>query len=168
MREARAGTAVIGLGNPLMGDDGLGLAVLAALRARWTFSPAVDLVDGGTWGLNLLPVVEQVEKLLFLDAIDIGREPGALVILERDELPRVLATKMSPHQIDLRDVLALAELRGTLPADVAAIGLQPARVEMSTELSDVLASRLDDVLDAALDRLLSWGHSACRTEAAHA
>jgi hydrogenase maturation protease len=168
MPEARGGTAVIGLGNPLMGDDGLGLAALVALHARWTLSPAADFVDGGTWGLNLLPVVEQAEKVLFLDAIDIGSEPGTLVILERDELPHTLATKTSPHQIDLRDVLALAALRGTLPADVVAIGLQPARVVMSTELSELLANRLDAVLDAALDRLLSWGHSACPTEAAHA
>jgi hydrogenase maturation protease len=148
---------VIGVGNPIMGDDGLGLAALVRLRERWSLPESVCLVDGGTWGMNLLPLIEDAERLLFLDAIDAGRPAGALVVLDREDLPRFLSHKLSPHQIDLREALALAELRGTLPAEVTVIGLQPGRVEMSTRLSPEVESRLDDLLGLIVQRLERWG-----------
>ncbi|HMA40999.1 MAG TPA: hydrogenase maturation protease, partial [Gemmatimonadales bacterium] len=76
------GTVVIGLGNPIMADDGVGIAALERLRAAG--APAgVELVDGGTWGMNLLPIIEAAGKLLLMDAIDDGGEPGTLHVLER-------------------------------------------------------------------------------------
>ena len=156
--EPRRQVVVIGLGNPLMGDDGLGLAALERLRARWRFSPGVELVDGGTWGLTLLPVIEAADRVLLIDAIDAGAAPGTLHVLEHAQLPRYLATKISPHEVDLRDVLALAELRGTLPQDTVAIGLQPAAVRLSSELSDVVRLRLDELVTAVTRRLVEWGH----------
>ena len=72
---------VIGLGNPLMGDDGLGLAALERLAADWVLPPGVELVDGGTWGLNLLPLLEAADQVLFLDAVDVGKAPGEPVEL---------------------------------------------------------------------------------------
>jgi len=141
-----------------MGDDGLGLAALARLREDWECSPDVQLVDGGTWGLTLLPIIEDATRVLLLDAINIGAPAGSEVALTRDRLPRYLSTKVSPHQIDLRDVLALAELRGTLPADTVALGLQPARIELSDHLSGALAARLDDLVRAAVRLLATWGY----------
>jgi hydrogenase maturation protease len=155
---SEAGALVIGLGNPLMGDDGLGLAALERLAADWVLPPTIELVDGGTWGLNLLHRIEAAGQVLFLDAVNAGREPGEPVELERDELPRMLGLKLSPHQIDLREVLAVAELRGTVPSTIACLGLQPASVEMRTALSPVLQARLDDLVTAAAARLAAWGH----------
>ena len=152
-----------------MGDDGLGLAALARLREVWQLDPGVELVDGGTWGLNLLPVIEDAARVLLLDAIDAGGPPGALHVLERQRIPRYLATKISPHQVDLRDVLALAELRGTLPEETVAIGLQPAAVELSNELRDALRFRMDELVTVAVGQLEQWGHSCRPTSAtAHA
>lgn len=162
-------TLVLGLGNPLMGDDGLGLALLEALRAGWRCEPAVDLVDGGTWGMNLLPMIEQADRVLLLDAINVGKEPGSLVVLQRDELPRLFALKISPHQIDLREVLALAELRGALPTEVTAVGMQPGVIAMRTELSPELVARVPDVLRLARGVLADWGHRVTPVmEPAHA
>jgi hydrogenase maturation protease len=155
--ERAGGTVVIGLGNPIMGDDGLGLAALARLQARGV-APEVELMDGGTWGMNLLPTIESADRLLLIDAIDAGGAPGTLHVLERAQLPRYLDTKISPHQVDLRDVLALAELRGTLSADTVAFGLQPEVVEMSCELSPAVLDRLDDLVTAVSRRLAAWGH----------
>ena len=160
------GTVVIGLGNPLMGDDGLGLAALARLRERWVLPPGVELVDGGTWGMNLLPVIEDASNVLLMDAIDTGAAPGTLAVVERARLPRYLAAKLSPHQVDLRDVLALAELRGTLPASTVAIGLQPAVVELTGELSPALEGRLDALVDAVVRRLAAWGFTLTARAAA--
>ena len=158
-------TVVIGLGNPLMGDDGVGLAALEGLRA-WDFDPFIEMVDGGTWGMNLLHFVEGTRRLLILDAIQAGLESGASVTLEGAEIPRFLSTKLSPHQIELREVLALAELRGTLPDEFVAIGLQPGRVEMSERLSPEVRAGLDDLVTSCIDRLRSWGHRA-RPHAVH-
>jgi len=149
-----------------MADDGLGLAALAALRAEWELPPEVELVDGGTWGMNLLPVIEDAERVILLDAIDTGAAPGTPVAVERSRLPRYLATKISPHEVDLRDVLALAELRGTLPDQTVALGLQPGRVELSTELSDVVRCRLDDLVRAVVEQLTCWGITCRPREAA--
>ena len=154
-------TVVLGLGNMLMADDGVGLMALARLQEEWFVPHEVDLVDGGTWGMNLLHIVEDAERLLILDAIDVGGTPGALVRLEGGDIPRFLATKLSPHQIDLREVLALAELRGMLPQQLVALGLQPGRIELSTELSPPLAARLDELVRAGIATLEHWGF-ACR------
>lgn len=158
MSETGGETLVIGLGNPIMGDDGLGLAALERLEREWRLPPAVRLVDGGTWGMRLLPLIEQAEAVLLLDAIDAGRAPGSLIVLARDEVPRVLGHKLSSHQVDLAEVLAVGELRGTIPARLAALGIQPARVEMSTTLSAEVAGRLGELVLAIVGQLVAWGH----------
>jgi len=157
-------TVVLGLGNPLMGDDGLGLAALERLREQWEI-PGVELVDGGTWGMNLLPLVEESTNLILLDAIRSGDAPGTLVEWERDRLPRYLSLKLSPHQIDLREVLALAEWRDTMPEEVVAIGLAPRDVVMTTALSPEVEAGLERMVEATLRYLAWWGFGAERKAA---
>jgi hydrogenase maturation protease len=152
------GTVVIGLGSPLMGDDGLGLVALERLRTNRVFDPPPLLVDGGTWGMNLLPVIESAERLLLVDAIRAGARPGEVVVIEREALPRGLGIKLSPHQIDLQEVLALADLRGGLPREAVAIGLEPERVELGVGVSPALERGLDALLESIAARLLAWGH----------
>ena len=158
--ESPSGTVVIGLGNPLMGDDGLGLVALQELEQGWTFEPPVRMLDGGTWGMNLLHDIEEAERLLFIDAINAEAPPGASVVVEREQLPKYFALKLSPHQIDLKEVLALAELRGTLPEQTVAYGLQPAAVELSTELSPVVRDGVGSLISRIIERLERWGHQA--------
>jgi hydrogenase maturation protease len=158
------GTVVIGLGNPLMGDDGVGLVVLARLREEWDL-PDVELVDGGTWGLSLVPVIEDAERLLLIDAIAAHREPGAVIQLSRARLPIYLARKLSPHQVDMRDALAVVELRDRMPNDIVAIGVQPDVVALGLELSAPVASQLDAIVRTVVKQLETWGH-ACTPLAA--
>jgi hydrogenase maturation protease len=155
----RLTTVVLGLGNMLMADDGVGLAALARLRDEWSLSPEVTLVDGGTWGMNLLPVIEAADRLLVFDAIDVGGKPGTIIRLEGNDVPRFLAQKLSPHQIDLREILALAELRGTLPRQIIALGIQPGRVEMSTDLTPEVEAHLDLLVSFGAALLRQWGIS---------
>ena len=162
MSDAASGgsTLVIGLGNPLMTDDGVGLSALEQLREAWDTGPDVTLVDGGTWGMNLLPLIEDTARLVLLDAIRTGQPPGTLVRLGRDELPRYFALKLSPHQIDLKEVLALTELRGTLPAETVALGLEPLDVDtMAASLSPELEARIDRLVEAAVGQLRAMGHT---------
>lgn len=155
-------TLVLGLGNPIMGDDGVGLAAIQRLRNDWRLPAEVEVVDGGTWGMNLLPLIERADRLVLVDAINTNSPPGALTVLERDELPRYFALKLSPHQIDLREVLALAELRGALPRELVALGIQPAVVEMQTELSPAVEGALGKLVDLVVDRLEAAGHRVPR------
>jgi hydrogenase maturation protease len=160
--DARARALVLGLGNPLMGDDGFGLAVLARLRGDWELPASVELVDGGTWGMNLLPLIEDADEVILIDTIRTGAEPGTLLEIEKERLPKYLAHKLSPHQIDLKEVLGVAMLRGTLPERLVAIGAESGRLELSTMLSPALEDRVDDVARAVVHRLTQWGHRGCR------
>lgn len=157
MPDERRATVVIGLGNPIMGDDGFGLAALDALRARWVPTADVEFVDGGTWGLTLLPCVERAERLLLLDAIECGRAPGTVVRLQDHEIPSYLMTKLSPHQVDMREILALAALRGHSPTEVVALGVQPAIVDVVGKLSPEVEAAVEGVAAVAMEQLEEWG-----------
>lgn len=158
MTSSRHGTTVIGLGNPLMGDDGLGVLAAQRLREEWILPPEVEVVDGGTWGMNLLPIIDDAEELLLIDAINQDMPPGTRIVLSRDEIPRALAMKVSPHQIDLSEVIALADLRGTLPERMTALGLQPERVELGAPLSPAVERHIDQLVAMAAFQLELWGH----------
>lgn len=159
MVERPGRVTVIGLGNPLMGDDGLGLCARERLMSSWSLSPDVEIVDGGTWGMNLLPIIEDASSLLFIDAVDNGLPAGTPIVLSGDEIPRALAHKISPHQVDLSEVLAVAQLRGTLPKRMTLIGLQPERVELGEGLSAPVEAGLDGLVAMAAHHLRLWGHS---------
>lgn len=168
MKTRTPSTRVIGVGSPIMGDDGFGLRTLARLAERWILPEEVALVDGGTWGMQLLPEIEASDCVLFIDAINTGSAPGTIAVVERAELPRYFERKLSPHQVDLREVLAICELRGTLPRVTVAFGAQPQIIEMSTELSGALHARVDAVADLVAERLATLGHDVRRRQPAAA
>ena len=141
-----------------MGDDGLGVIAVQRLRDEWDVPSSVELVDGGTWGMRLLPTIEDAESLLLIDAIDFGMPPGTDVELARDEIPRAFALKVSPHQIDVAEVLALGELRDRLPDRMVAIGLQPETIEFGAPLSRRVAERMDSLVSNVVYQLKLWGH----------
>ena len=161
-------TLVLGLGNPLMGDDGAGLAALAQLRDEWQLAEEIELVDGGTWGMNLLPLLESFDRVILLDAIDQHAQPGALLLLHKDVLPRYLSHKLSPHQLDLREVLAIAELRDKLPRHLLAIGVQPESVELTGALSPRVSEAIPRLVDLVVEQLRWLGPRCVRRETVHA
>lgn len=157
-------TVVLGVGSPLMGDDGLGVAAVAALRRAAGTMEGVAFLDGGTWGMQLLPAIEDCRRLLVVDAIRDGREPGTVVRLEKDELPRLLYQKVSPHQVDLREVFAVAELKGTFPEEAVALGVEPEVVELHDGLSASVEGALPRLLEEVWAQLRSWGHQVPPSE----
>ena len=164
--DGRPAVTVIGVGNPLMSDDGFGLQVLNELRRSPGISPRIELVDGGTWGMNLLPTIEDAQALIFVDAINMGLPPGTPVVLERPALPRFLETKLSPHEIALRDVITLADLRGNLPERTVAIGVQPEHVRLGRALSPKVAAQLRLIAGVVEARCWRWELTAPRDLAA--
>jgi len=155
--EATGPTIVLGLGNPLMGDDAIGLLALERLAAL-AFTPPVEYIDGGVWGLALLPDIERAGALLLLDAVQGDRAPGALYLLSAGDIPRFLSGKLSPHQVDVRELLALAQVRNSLPVRLQVVGVQPAAVEFGDDLSPEVAAALDELVGAACAVLAEWGH----------
>ena len=147
---------VLGLGNVLRQDEGLGPQALERLRAGHVFPPQVRLLEGGTLGLDLLPYLDGVTHLLILDAVEMGQPGGSLVRLDGDEIMAGLAQKLSVHQVGLPELLALAGLQGNLPPNRVLLGLQPAALDWGTELSEPVAAALDDLVAAAVAQLNRW------------
>lgn len=150
-----APVTVLGVGNPIMGDDGTGLALLALLRAARP-DPRVCYLDGGTGGMALVPVVQDAGRLLVLDAVA-GRTPGTVARFSGDQLPRMLSARLSPHQVSLLDVFAAARMlnRGE-PDAVEVVGVVPELVDLAYGLSDTVTAALPAALDAAAAVLDGW------------
>jgi hydrogenase maturation protease len=151
-------TLVLGLGNILLSDEGVGVRVIERLLEEYDFPEGVRVMDGGTLGLNLLPDVEDATRLLVMDAVQARQPPGTLMRLTGDDIPIFLDTsKISPHQESLQDILALAALRGTLPEEVVLWGVQIGSMEVSLELSPPVAAQVGVLAGKALEELRRWG-----------
>ncbi len=148
---------VLGLGNVLRGDEGLGVHALRRLIDRYDFAPGVEAIDGGTLGLDLLPYLDGTSALLVIDAVQAGRVPGCLVRLQDGEIMAALAVKLSLHQAGLRELLATGRLMGIYPPVVVLWGLEPGNIGWTTELSAPAAASLDALVDAVAAELLAWG-----------
>ena len=148
---------VLGIGNSLMNDDALGVTAVEQLKARFHFPAGVIVVDGGTLGLDLLPMLEDVRKRLIIDAIDMGAVPGDLFRLAGEEVPRAFASKLSVHQMGVQDLLAVAELQGHVPEELVVWGVQPGSIEMEMQLTPAVAAALVPLLDGVIGELLGWG-----------
>ncbi|AMV73871.1 HyaD/HybD family hydrogenase maturation endopeptidase [Desulfuromonas carbonis] len=148
---------ILGLGNAVMSDDAFGGRVIAALQQRYRFSERVTILDGGTLGLDLLPHFEGVDRLLIIDALEMGAAPGSIFRLVGEEVPRAFASKLSVHQMGVQDLLAVCELQGHLPAELVVWGVQPGSIEMAMELTPAVAAAVEGVVSAVVGELQRWG-----------
>ena len=155
---------VLGIGNLVMSDDGVGVKVVQQLQREYRFAENVEIMDGGTLGLDLLPELEGIDHLIVVDAVETGREPGTCVRLAGEELPIALETKVSAHQMGLKDLLSVARLLGHSPAEMVLIGVQPGSIEMDTELTPEVAAVLQVLVDNVLNELVNIGVSCTRRE----
>lgn len=149
-------TLVLGLGNVLLKDEGVGVRTVERLQAEYTFPDEVTLLDGGTLGLNLLADVEAASRIIIVDAVKAGLPPGALVRLQDDEVPAFLGPKVSPHQVGLQDLLALAQLRGHMPPEIVLWGVQPWQLEPGLDLSPAVAAQVGPLARRVVDELERW------------
>ena len=154
---SRVESVVLGLGNLLRRDEGLGIRAMERLRACSTLPDAVQLVDGGTLGLELLSYLEGAERVLILDAALTDGLPGTLLRVAGEQVPAFFGMRTSPHEIAVADLLAVTKLRGTQPHELVVWGMQPAALELGWELSEPVAARLDALVDAAAAELERWG-----------
>lgn len=149
--------AVFGIGNILLSDDGAGVHAVHKLQSEYVFPESVEFIDGGTKGLDLLPLFENRDKVLIVDAANFKKEPGTIGTVEGDKIPSFLSTKLSVHQIGLPDMLFAARLMDIMPPEICLVGIQPLSMETTVEMSDIVKGKFDELIDRVLDKLKEWG-----------
>lgn len=152
-----ADITVLGIGNLLMGDEGVGIHLIQTLEKSYTFSPSINLIDGGTTGLDLIPYFENCEKMIIVDAVDFQEEPGHIGTLINEEIHYRFNTKLSLHHAGLADVLSVIKLTDIPSPDMMLLGVQPQIVKMGIKLSDVIANKMELLLNLVTEKLEEWG-----------
>ena len=149
---------VLGIGNILLQDEGVGVVVADRIKAAATAGhkaiPAgTRVVDGGTLGLDLLPMIEEADQVVIVDAVNLGRPPGTVTVLHDGAVQAALSGHVSPHQIGVGDLVAAARLMGIMPPRLALIGIQPAVIAIGLELTEPVAAAVDVAVGLALREL---------------
>lgn len=158
-RDERRDTLVLGIGNLLWADEGFGVRALETLNERYVFGEGVEVMDGGTQGIFLLPWVRSAARLLIFDAIDFGLPPATLRLIEGDDVPRYMgAKKVSMHQAGFQEVLSSAQLAGEFPRRLALVGVQPAVLDdYGGSLTPGVRAQLLPAVELAIRTLARWG-----------
>ena len=150
---------VMGIGNTLNLDEGLGVHAVKLLEERLADkAPDVEFIDGGALGLNLLPWVEESSHLLVLDAVNSRFSlSGQIMELEKDEIPLYRDIKMSDHQITFQEVLGLAKFRDYFPEYLHLVGIHPVSIEIGLGMTPEVEALMPEILDRAERVLREWG-----------
>jgi len=146
-------TVVLGIGNLIMQDEGVGVRVVEALERDHELPEDVTVLDGGTSSMEMLDELSHLDRLIVVDAINAGKPAGTLLRLEGDEVSSFFRTRLSPHQIGLPDVLASLEFMGAQPKRTVILGVQPQTMELGMELTPVVAARVPELVDRVLAEL---------------
>lgn len=150
---------VLGVGNVLLTDEGIGVHVADLLEKEGGFPEGVRVVEGGTDGFSLFSVISGAGHLVVVDCVKAGGEPGAVYRFTLDDISRFPDVyKTSAHQISLEEVLTLMPLVADAPQSVVIIGIEPASLEMGMQLSPTVAAKVPRVVELVrqeVDRLLA-------------
>jgi len=147
---------VLGVGNIWLTDEGIGVHAVNALLRDYQLPDSVEVIDGGTSGMELLTFIIKADHLIILDAVKAKQPAGTVIRLDDDEVPAFFRTRISPHKIGLADVLAAARLTGEQPDKLTLFGVEPANIELGMELSDKVApqkARLVELVVKELEKL---------------
>jgi hydrogenase maturation protease len=154
------GTLVIGVGNILLADEGVGVHAARRLVERFDLPEGVTMVDGGTAGMDLLDQVADAEGVIILDCAKLDAAPGTIRVIEGDGVPAFFQTRISPHQIGLSDLLGAVSLLGAMPRRMALVAVQPASTELSLAMSPTGEAACEAAVGHARAVLAGWGFLA--------
>ena len=152
---------ILGLGNILMRDEGIGVYTANLLKNKFVFDPEIQIIDGGTTGTDLLPYFEHSEKILIIDAVNFEKSPGFIEIIENDDILATITSKISLHHLGLSDVLSLIKLLDIRPSQICLVGIQPFSMELGLDVSDELKECINNITDTVLFKLNEW-NITCR------
>lgn len=149
---------VLGVGNILMSDEGVGVHAVTALEEGYVIPDEVEIIDGGTSGMDCLDRIADADLLLIADCMrSKDKAPGTITRLADDQINAWFKTKISPHQVGLSDVLAACCFHGISPKHVVLIGVQPESFETSMDLTPAIAAVMPRLLDQLVSELAAIG-----------
>lgn len=155
---------VLGLGNVLCGDDGLGPTAVAHLEHSWRAAEGCRVEDGGTLGLALFPLLADARRVILVDAVRADAPPGAPVRLSGAEIEPAVRERLSVHQVGVADIVDALRLRDAMPEELVLLGAVPASLGLGLGLSPPVAAALPALLDAILAESARLGHPFLRRE----
>jgi len=152
-------TLVIGIGNTLLTDEGVGIHVIEALKPMLDDEADVELLDGGTLSFTLAVPIQEASELIVVDAAQIKSEPGSLRVFQGEDMDRFLMgnRKASVHEVSLIDLMAIAKLGGHWPERRALVAIQPAIVDWGEAPTDAVAAAIPEACRRILQLVAEWG-----------
>ena len=151
-----AKTVVLGVGNILLSDEGFGVRVAEALLQRFRFPDEVEVLDGGTLGMELMRFLEEAERLILIDAVNGNAEPGSFHALRGNSVKLYFREKVSMHELGIQEVLASLEVMGKSIDEIIVFGVQPVSLEIGLVLTQPVADRIDEAVGKVVSQLESW------------
>lgn len=155
MQDLDLNVLVLGLGNILLSDEGAGIRAVEELQERYDFSDSVEIIDGGTMGLELLPYFEERSHIVIIDAVKTGKKPGTIVRIENPSA--FFQQKSSPHQIGLADVMGVAAITDNLPQNITLLGIEPQQLSTGLSFSTAVERNLGRLVDMVVAELITIG-----------
>ena len=147
-------TIVLGLGNPLMGDEGIGVKVIEMLQSASGDFPGADFVDAGAGGMSLLHLLAGRKKAIIIDCAIMGEKPGTIKRFTPEEVRTVKKlAHLSLHEVDILKVIELARQLEECPDRITFFGIEPESIEQRMGLSDCLTQRLAEYVEAVMTEL---------------
>lgn len=147
---------ILGIGNTLYTDEGLGVHAIEALEKQYGQDAQVELIDGSTDGMSLLGPVEDTDYLIVIDAINAGKEGGTIIELHGNDIPAYYGIKMSIHQLGFQEVLLASKLREKYPKNIVMIGMQPTSLELAIGLSETNEAQLPELIKRVEQQINTW------------
>jgi hydrogenase maturation protease len=145
---------VLGLGNPLMADEGIGVRLVERLMQVADRYPSVDFIDAGTGGMSVLHLLAGRRKAVLIDCALMGGEPGAIERFTCEQVhSRKVLAHQSLHEADLMHVISMARQLGEAPEEIVVFGIQPEAVEPRDSLSPALHDRIEEYVTRVLQEL---------------
>jgi hydrogenase maturation protease len=153
----------MGIGNILLQDEGVGVHVIKEIEKRYSFEPSIEIIDAGTLGLEIMYMLQDgVDNLLVVDAVMGGKPPGSLYVFRNEEVKKYyLKNKLSAHEVGFSEVLALLDLIGKpVKENLILVGIEPVSFDVSLELHEKTASKMEDLIKTVLQELQNIGIKA--------
>jgi hydrogenase maturation protease len=146
---------VLGIGNTILTDEAAGVRAVELLEQSYTVPDNVQIIDGGTSGMEMIEDLSDIDFLIVIDVVKTGAAPGTLVKIAGAEIPVFFRRKLSPHQIGLPDVLASLELLDTMPKEIVVLGVEPISLELGMEMTASIAEKVPLLVEMAVVELLA-------------
>ncbi len=150
-------TLVLGIGNTLLADEGLGVHLLNYMREHYADLPGVSYLDGGTLSFTLAPEIEDCDNLIVLDAAQLNEVPGTIKLFLDTDMDRFVGQgKRSVHEVGLVDLMSIARLQGGLPDKRALLGIQPAEIGWAERPSEIVSRVIPEAAEQVVKLLYNW------------